>query len=43
MTGVDLKEFALFPKLPIELRSKIWKLAIIPRLASYIFKSNRSI
>jgi len=27
-----LKEFTLFPKLPIELRIKIWKLAVRPRL-----------
>jgi len=34
VTGVDLKEFTLFPKLPVELRSKIWKLAVIPRLVT---------
>lgn len=34
MTGTILEEFAFFPKLPIEIRCKVWKFAVLPRMVS---------
>ena len=36
MTGGTLEEFTLFPNLPIELRSKIWKITVVLRLVSSV-------